>query len=214
MHQIQNWDKSNLQEYLLYDTWDIGPALNLLAGFDYLGGKAKELGEYPALDQSILVEYKSVQENHILDELDANATRLRNFWRNSNETREKHPPSFFIEWALSKKFRPPWLDWAIEHKLYEQEQEASQNKTGTITPTTTYSTKWLEIQQAAILEFFSPRQEVDAKQAVVVSWIESEAKKAGIKDPTNVATVMFTIIKPEDHSPKIRRAGPIKTQQP
>ena len=208
MHQIQNWDKSNLQEYLLYDTWDIGPALNLLAGFDYLGGKAKELGEYPALDQSILVEYKSGQENHILDGLDANATRLRNFWRNSNETREKHPPSFFIEWALSKKFRPPWLDWAIEHKLYEQEQEASQNKTGTITPTTTYSTKWLEIQQAAILEFFSPRREVDAMKEDVVPWIVLKAKELKIRDPNRIAASIFTIIKPEDHSPRKRRVAP------
>ena len=27
-------------------------------------------------------------------------------------------PDFFIDWALSKRFRPDWLDWAIERKLY------------------------------------------------------------------------------------------------
>ena len=207
MHQIQNWDKSNLQEYLLYDNWEAEPALGLLAGFDYLGMKGMGIYAcYRPLDQSL--------ENDFHDEPDANATRLINFWERSNNKWVEYPPIFFIEWALSKKFRPPWLDWAIGKNLYIPKQEVSQNKTGTITASTTYSTKWLEIQQAAILEFFSPRRKVDAKKDEVVTWIEFKAIKAGIKKPTNVAEVIFTIIKPEDHSPKIRRAGPIKTQHP
>ena len=143
MHQIQNWDKSNLQEYLLYDNWEAEPALGLLAGFDYLGLKKRGIDAcYQLLDQSF--------ENDFHDEPEANATRLINFWERSNNKWVEYPPIFFIEWALSKKFRPPWLDWAIEHGLYVPKQESTQEKIETANIYTIYSTRWLEVQQAAI----------------------------------------------------------------
>lgn len=30
----------------------------------------------------------------------------------------RYSPEYFIDWALSKRFTPDWLDWAIEQKLY------------------------------------------------------------------------------------------------
>ena len=106
----------------------------------------------------------------------------------------------------------PWLDWAIEHGLYVPEQEAIQKKIETANIYTIYSTKWLEVQQAAIEEFFSPRHEVDAKKEEVIQWIEMKAKELKIRDPNRIATSIFTIIKPEDHSPRKRRVAPQKDQ--
>ena len=208
MDQDQDWSRTKLEHYLLFDNWDEYPAWCVLVGLDYFQGSGGKNAE--TLDSGFFLAVDDETYKAIIADMANKVDRLRDYSQSADKAIASYAPSSFIDWALSKRIRPPWLDWAIQKNLYIPRQEASQNKVAT----TTYSTKWLEIQQAAILEFFSPRQEVDAKQAAVVSWIESEAKKAGIKDPTNVATVMFTIIKPEDHSPKIRRAGPIKTQQP
>ena len=210
--QNQNWSETSLDKYLLYDKWDEDSACRVLAGFHFR--RDPESIGYMLLDFKNVSDFKIKGLRNIQTQLEINHFNLKAFSVNSDQKRKYDTPRAYIDWALSKQFKPLWLDWAIEHKLYEPNQEVSQNKTGTVTLTTTYSTKWLEIQQAAILEFFSPRREVDAKKDEVVSWIELKAEEAGIKDPTNVATVMFTIIKPKNHSPKIRRAGPIKTQQP
>ena len=210
--QNQNWSETGLDKYLLYDKWDEDSACRVLAGFHFR--RDPESIGYMLLDFKNVSDFKIKGHKNIQTLLEIEHFNLKGFSENSDQKRRYDTPGAYIEWALSKRFKPLWLDWAIEHKLYEPKQEASQNKTGTITHATNYSTKWLKIQQAAILEFFSPRQEVDSKKDVVLSWIESKAIKAGIKNPTNVAKAIFTIIKPEDHSPKIRRAGPIKTQQP
>ena len=47
---------------------------------------------------------------------------LLQYW-NSGKHPEYTPPSYFIEWALSKNFRPEWLDRAIEFGLYTPKQE-------------------------------------------------------------------------------------------
>ena len=210
--QNQNWSETVLDKYLLYDKWDELSAWRVLAGFHF--SRDPESIGFMLLDSKNELDLKIKDRRNIQTVLELDHYYLKRFSENSDQECEYDTPRAYIDWALSKRFKPLWLDWAIEHKLYEPKQEASQNMTGTITHATNYSTKWLKIQQAAILEFFSPRQEVDAKKDVVLSWIESKAIKAGIKNPTNVAKAIFTIIKPEDHSPKIRRAGPIKTQQP
>jgi hypothetical protein len=219
MSQQQNWELSRLQDYLLYDEWDKESGFRVLVGFDYdtrgfRPNNNDETDYYavpldPSLEEQRINDYKS-----LVDHMRVQFNRLEDIWGKAKlRENQIHPPSYFIEWAISKKIRPPWLDWAIEHKLYVPKQEAIQEKIETANADTIYSTKWLEIQQAAIAEFFSPRREVDAMKEVVVPWIESKAIKAGIKNPKNVAKAIFTIIKPEDHNPKIRRAGPIKTQQ-
>ena len=211
MSQQQNWEQSRLQDYLLYDEWDKESGFRVLVGFDYdtrgFRPNNNDETDYYAvpLDPSLevndyisLVEHMGVQFN-----------RLEDIWGKAKlRENQIHPPSYFIEWAISKKIRPPWLDWAIEHGLYVPEQEAIQKNIGTASIDTIYSTKWLEVQQAAIEEFFSPRHEVDAKKEEVIQWIEMKAKELKIRDPNRIATSIFTIIKPEDHSPRKRRVAP------
>ncbi|MBI5919158.1 MAG: hypothetical protein HY849_07290 [Nitrosomonadales bacterium] len=74
---------------------------------------------------------------------------------------------------------------------------------------TIYSTSWLSIQQDAIAKFFNPRRNPDAKKEEVVEWVKSEASRAGVHDSDRMAAAIFTIIKPENHSPKKKRVTPI-----
>lgn len=76
----------------------------------------------------------------------------------------------------------------------------------------TYSTKWLEIQQAAIAQFFNPRRNPDAKKEEVIAWINAQAVNAELGESNNIASTIFTIIKPENHDPKKKRVEPQKDQ--
>ena len=208
--QNQNWSETSLDKYLLYDKWDEDSACRVLAGFHFR--RDPESIGYMLLDFKNVSDFKIKGLRNIQTQLEINHFNLKAFSVNSDQKRKYDTPGAYIEWALSKQFKPLWLDWAIEHKLYEPKQEASQNMTGTITHATNYSTKWLEIQQAAIAEFFSPRHEVDAKRDEVISWIETKAEELKITAPNRIATSIFTIIKPEDHSPRKRRVAPLKDQ--
>jgi hypothetical protein len=71
-----------------------------------------------------------------------------------------------------------------------------------------YSTKWLNIQEAAIAQFFNPRRNPDAKKEAVIEWINLQAVSAGLGESNNTASTIFTIIKPENHDPKKKRVEP------
>ena len=205
----QDWGNTPLKDYLRYDRWKERGAWFILVGYE---GNPETKEKHPILapenDFNEDIDYEKMSPEGKI-----NFKRLEAFWKNTdNYRRENGRPQQYIDWALSKGIRPLWLDWAIEHKLYVPKQEAIQKKIETANVDTIYSTKWLEVQQAAIAEFFSPRHEVDAKKEEIVSWIIWMAGEAGIKAPENIAKAIFTIIKPLNHSPKVRRVGPIKTQ--
>jgi len=105
----QDWNKSKLQDYLLFDYWAPFPARYVLAGFDYLSGQRQRNSGVVALDKK---EY-SPRELSLWD-----VRRLTDLWESGSLGDDKHPPAFFIDWALSKRYRPAWLDWAIEQGLY------------------------------------------------------------------------------------------------
>ena len=208
--QNQDWSKTGLKDYLLYDKWDQNSACCVLAGLDFHQNRESK-GDM-LLDTENYFDFLADGYEKILDQISIDYSRLKAFSATSDQEREYDTPRAYIDWALSKQFKPLWLDWAIEHKLYVPKQEAIQKNIGTASIDTIYSTKWLEVQQAAIEEFFSPRHEVDAKKEEVIQWIEMKAKELKIRDPNRIATSIFTIIKPEDHSPRKRRVAPQKDQ--
>ena len=124
MHPNQNWDKTNLRDYLLFDKWEEQQAWYVLAGLDYY---QKDIHHIP-LDISI--EYDGATKDHlkVIAAMTKKVDRLKGFWENSIRVRVSASPRNYIDWALSKQFHPPWLDWAIEHKLYVPEQEMKTNK--------------------------------------------------------------------------------------
>ena len=205
--QNQDWSKTGLKDYLLYDKWDQNSACCVLAGLDFHQNR-ESIGDMLLDTENFFDFLADGYDERILDQISIDYSRLKAFSATSDQEREYDTPRAYIDWALSKQFKPLWLDWAIEHKLYVPKQEAIQKNIGTASIDTIYSTKWLEVQQAAIEEFFSPRHEVDAKKEEVIQWIEMKAKELKIRDPNRIATSIFTIIKPEDHSPRKRRVAP------
>lgn len=70
----------------------------------------------------------------------------------------------------------------------------------------TYQTNLLKIQDLAIKHFYESRKPVDPKKSEVTEWIKNEASNLKISISDNIADAIFTIIKPDDHNPKIKRA--------
>ena len=117
MKQKQVWDQSKLTDYLLYDNWQPYNAWCVLAGLDYHSNNPKKgstIDNVVLLDNYHFKGYEDVYKTGIIDIVD----RLRDFWHSGGNDDDTHPPSYFIEWAISKRIIPEWLDWAIEQKLY------------------------------------------------------------------------------------------------
>ena len=197
------WDSTELDLYLLYENWAVKNGLAVLVG-----------QKYNSADERI--HFRKTMQEESVSALSANRyERLCRLWEHSNHREEnfllRNPnlllcecrPVYIIQWALSKGFRPDWLDWAIEHDLYTLKQETEIPCHAETSPA--YSTSWLSIQQAAIVEFFNPRRKPDAKRDEIVEWINKKAKAAGLSGSDNIAKAIFTIIKPSDHDPKNKR---------
>ncbi len=212
--KFREWDWTELKFYLRYDYWKAVDGLAVLAGCRYPYGGDTMLDYDEPLHRAC--------PSH--GELCANRyAQLCGVWERSklsdNEERyaecsapfdREYSPVYFIEWALSKNLRIDWLDWAIERGLYIPKQEAAQPAQTTSAPA--YSTHWLTIQNAAIAQFFNPRRNPDAKKEEVIEWINTQAVGAGLGESNNIASTIFTIIKPENHDPKKKRVEPQKTQ--
>lgn len=201
----QNYDKSALEHYLLYDLWNVKNALSVLCGLDYTF--------YSGTPNPEMLEFNLNKERdkEAVRTLCSKEYRLKDLWeRSENGFDYSDTPAYFIEWALSKRFRPDWLDWAIVRGLYTPKQETVTDKPLQSLPN--YSTKWLEIQQAAIAQFFNPRRNPDAKKDEVIEWINTQAVSAGLGESNNIASTIFTIIKPENHDPKKKRCEPQQAQ--
>ena len=205
----EDWERSGLADYLLYDYWVSYRAWYVLAGYHYYAETDSDFNILidSALNKRLALECfefdVAPRAEEERAEMEKNANRLHKFWINAGHINDPHPPQFFIEWALSKRIRPAWLDWAIERGLYTPKQETAQ-----IATAPDYSTAWLIIQQAAINEFFNPRRNPDAKKEEVTDWIKEQSVAAGLPDSQNVASTIFTIIKPENHDPKKKRVEP------
>ncbi len=69
-------------------------------------------------------------------------------------------------------------------------------------PHAQYETVRERIQREAKSTFFAPTRQRDPKREEVTQWIKDKLRQAGEDASDNVATAMFTIIKPADHNPK------------
>lgn len=102
----------------------------------------------------------------------------------------------FAKWAIEKNISIPD---ELKKRVSEVEQKSEQQISSS------YQTELLKIQNLAIKEFFEPRKKHDPKKEVVKAWIISKGQESQISVSNNIADAIFTIIKPHDHNPKIRR---------
>jgi hypothetical protein len=192
-----DWEVTNLKDLLLYDNWRPFLAIGVLAGFDFANFKTGE-----KVNQFHLINRSGLSEDFYYEECYLNLQRLNNLWESTSYgSNELNTPSFFINWALSKKFEPDWLEWAISKNFYTPEVKQPQIEV----PDLEYETELLRVQRLAISEFFNPRRNVDAKKEEVKLWVKDKGRELDLNVSDNVAEAIFTIIKPRDHNPKIKR---------
>ena len=111
-----------LREYLERVSWAPEPGLRVIVGLDYYfksGFENMPQGSFPAGSNPTADGIQTKQETHqMLDRLSDLSRRWLGLFDNDEDRDKERPPSFFIEFALSKNFRPEWLGWAIEKDLY------------------------------------------------------------------------------------------------
>lgn len=98
-----DWDQTNLRFHLVCDNWGVDEAMKIFAANEVFGGQ-------------ILFD-KKVREN--LQLIFDSSPRFR-------DPCEDYSPKGFIDWVMTKHFRPMWLDWAIERGLYTPKQAAGE----------------------------------------------------------------------------------------
>ena len=130
----QDWEDSRLREYLFYDYWSPHIGVCTLCGFDYRASNSANLSAPTqfsfgsALSPSAFMNSNSKDQEaaeELLRRMNEDMDRLGAFWAYSGNDFEEayYSPAFFIEWAISKRCHPDWLDWAIKWKLYVPKQK-------------------------------------------------------------------------------------------
>ena len=118
----ENWDNSHFADYLLYGLWPPVKAWALLAGFDWhedVDSEPELISFHNEGEEGYKDEMRFHEaEKRIYYKKKENLRRLHNFWHSDGLYEDSQTPKYYIDWALSKRFRPDWLDWAIENKLY------------------------------------------------------------------------------------------------
>ncbi len=135
-------------------------------------------------------------------------------------------PSIFISWAIELDIDlPADLISNVEEKSgvsinwfekYKELKTATDNlkiviknkQDDEISVTENYTNDLLIILNLAINEFFYPRKSKDPKKDEVIEWLKIKGKELKVNVSDNIAEAIFTIIKPNDHNPKIKRAQP------
>jgi len=178
---MQNWKNSRLQDYLLYDEWQPFFGWCILVGFDGELGRAKSFDSVDLATEYLLDNTSAIPINDkyidseqvqaMLNDID----RLRDFWQNARRGNECESPSFFIDWALSKRFRPNWLDWAIEEKLYLPMNEPSKVQTIIFDTITTYPSE-LDLANKA-WQAVSSNEGKGKPKAQIRAWLDANTKE-------------------------------------
>ena len=198
-----NVDKDGKENRILFwlrlDEWNLCDAALLFADInpESVNLRKNDFTELVTLKNGIYNLFDSTDEfvklNHKYDDL----CRIL-----LNPDIECDTPQNWIDRALAKKIAIPWLDFAIQNDFYESKTKSPQvEKLIDI-----YNTDLLDILNQAANQFFNPRKNLDAKKEEVTEWIINKGNERKIKVAAHVAGVMFTIIKPNDHNPKIKRA--------
>lgn len=130
-----------------------------------------------------------------LMEMEGNGGRLHNFWLASGNNDEQRPPEFFIDWALSKRIRPDWLDWAIDTKLYTPKKQRNLPAITQNTPTAPEFDKvnpTYPPELAIALEAWRAVSTSEGKgkpKARIKAWLETNAPKLSKEAKERIATV-------------------------
>ena len=184
----RNWDNSHFTDYLLYGLWPPVKAWALLAGFDWHEDvdNKPEFIPFSNEDEEIYKDelrlYKEEERDYYKKK--ENLRRLQNFWHSDEFDEENLTPKYYIDWALSKRFRPDWLDWAVEKELYIPNLNADNQQSSEIDKplnTRTENNYLRLIMQLAVsnIKDFDPKKPYEAA-ALIMENIDTNLSKKTI----------------------------------
>lgn len=108
-----DWESTKIHDLLLHDKWNPYYGIIVLAGFDF-----SNIQEDYKVTESNLLYWKGKNDEFYYMECCITLNRLNKLWEaSSHKDSLDCTPEFLINWALSKRFEPEWLDWAIERGL-------------------------------------------------------------------------------------------------
>lgn len=190
------------EDIFKHDNWVADDAMNFLAGVKSF----RKVIASPFIEVITLngENYFSSEDPDITKRFETEVERLWSIWK-SGQHENYNPPKYYIEWALSKNIKINWLDYAKKQGLYN----SSETKSSPSSSPPAYETDLLKLLNLAVLEFFSPRRVSDAKKEEVTQWLKDKGDELSIVVSDNVADSIFTIIKPKNHNPKIKRVQPL-----
>ena len=123
MAKQADWSKTNLKRYLRGSDWHPYKALWILAGFLMLDGDNPD--DWDGMTKKECRDYSFLTA---LWDARPESRSVPDFYN------DPHTPAYYIDWALSKRIRPVWLDWAIEQQLYIPKREAAKTAPSEISP--------------------------------------------------------------------------------
>ncbi len=177
----QNWAYTNLEFYLLKDYIKPITGLYILVG---LNGEALESvtgylmdnklkvhytldpSAFPSYDHPNLTKEETISEMRAFSKMCSDFYRLKELWLSSKRDNEFESTSFMIDWALSKKYKPEWLDWAIEKQLYIPNQGAFIAGVNTKVPTARQN--YAAICRQYAQEFIDTQHEMPKMKAIAL----------------------------------------------
>lgn len=140
------WHKTELEFYLTLDEWSSKMAIDIIAGFDPEGRSVPDpdIAPYPLSEIPSLFVWQEIKGSFDWDNPDESVVelfnehwkfkeRLERIWDYSThswdefETKEvgypppMRPPKFYIDYFVSKRLKPAWLDWAMSEGYFSND---------------------------------------------------------------------------------------------
>lgn len=133
-----------LTEWFDFDTWTVNEGLRLLAGIDphrspdlLFGEDGFTFEENPTWAR--ITQKPGLAMNEPFDDAGFPKvigycigtfqievmSRLLNIWvtHPDHTLNDRHPPSYFVQWAANKRLQPFWMPWAVEAGLLPQARD-------------------------------------------------------------------------------------------
>lgn len=153
-------------DIFLMDYWNEDEALKYLVGIalftqcqltdDFSNLTTLEFEIYDSFDDDILLAFRHIWH------------RINRLWL-SNTYPQSNPPSFYIDWALSKKIEIPWLNYAIEKGFYLPKPNLNVKPVieKPLSPRTENNYLRLILTLANSIKGFNPKKPYEAAQLII-----------------------------------------------
>jgi len=114
------------KDIFLMDYWNEDEGMRFLSGIS-LFNQASVKADFDSLTTLEFETYSQPEDENILLAFKYVWHRLKILWL-SGSHEKLNPPTYYIDWAISKNHQIPWLDFAIKEGFYKPKQLAGTDK--------------------------------------------------------------------------------------